>query len=107
MENDLIKVLPGSQQIDMFLKKHGRTGSRVLSFLGFHRAFIQAISSEIGRELLKDLMSLMDNRLDLIINMEAGDNEKAEYRAYLKLFNIWAGRIQKYNQFIDKINKET
>jgi hypothetical protein len=79
--------------VEKFLAVHGRRGVKTLSLLSKSSKFYQAISSEIGQELLNEVMVKLELLLNKCIENKASNEEKADYRAYSNIFNEWAKRI--------------
>jgi len=92
-------------EIEKFLAVHGTKGVKTLSVLGKDRHFMLAIRSEIGQELLRDLMAIMEHKLNKIIELKASELEKAEYTAYRKLFFSWVGKIKRFEKNRAKIKE--
>jgi len=91
------------EKVERFLFKAGKRGAQLLSVLSKQQSFIRAIESEIGRELLKDALSITEGLLEKIIGEEASEAERAEYRALKKILIIWAQRIETYQHNLEKI----
>ena len=91
------------EKVERLLLKTGKRGAQLLSVLGRQQSFIRAIESEIGRELLKDALSITEGLLEKIISEEAVEAERAEYRAFKKILITWAQRIETYQRNLEKI----
>jgi len=91
------------EKVERFLFKAGKRGAQLLSVLSKQQSFIRAIESEIGRELLKDALSITEGLLEKIISEEAVEAERAEYRAFKKILITWAQRIETYQRNLEKI----
>jgi len=79
------------EEINKFLALNSKKAARVLSDLGKLIPFIEACySSEFGKELLKDDIQRFTELHGKVMDLEATDDEKAEYR-YLKTsgFPVW------------------
>jgi hypothetical protein len=95
-----------SEQIDKFMAIHGPKGVRTLSIAGKSRPVKEALSSDIGRTLLHDVMIKMEMLLEKIIQVKASKEELAEYRNLRDILNRWAGKIAIYEQAKKKIKGE-
>jgi len=80
-------------EIDAFLNKHGKRGAEILSVLGRNQDFVEAFRSKLGQELLADAIELTQNLLVKIYENKADDNDKADFRAYKRIIEIWTRRI--------------
>jgi hypothetical protein len=96
-----IEITP--KVIEDYVARHNsKSCARVMSVLGKKQPFYQAIRSEIGKELLKDVIVRMETLLEKAIDDEITDKEKAEYRVLKGLAETWATRIHGY---LGKIHK--
>jgi hypothetical protein len=76
--------------------------ARIMSVLGKKQPFYQAIRSDIGKELLKDVIVRLETLLEKAIDDTITSNEKAEYRVLKGLADTWSTRIHTY---LGKIHK--
>lgn len=103
---ELPEITP--QTIAEFSQKHSPNHcNRLLSVLGKNKAFYNAVSSEIGQELLKDIVFKMEYLIERQIYETETDPakaaiERADYRCYKELLDKWSSRISNY---IEKTNK--
>jgi len=81
--------------------KHPRE-RRVLADLARRDKFVKALGSEVGTEILSDAITYMDILLTKIIEEEATDSERAEYRAYKKIIDKWAIKVENYISILNK-----
>ena len=84
-------------------KNKGRGAAQVLSILGKRRPFMDAISTEVGQELLSDVVEQMQLILAKIIDDTATPTEVADFRAYKAISERWAKRISTYIEFQNKL----
>lgn len=96
--------------VELFLAIHGQKGSKTLSLLGKFQPFYNAINSEIGRELLKDVQIKMEYLLECIIRESypkkmSETHVKAEYRVLRDILYKWSERIEKYLMAKNKIKE--
>jgi len=92
--------------IEKFLSIHGQRGAKTLSLAGKQRPFIEALSSKMGQELLRDMMVRMEVILDKIIEETVSKEELAEYRVLRDIFKKWAKRIMIFEETKKKIKEE-
>lgn len=88
-----------------YLEKFGKRGEMTLSVLGKDIDFIEALNSEIGHELLKDLAERHERLLNVISEIKATDEEKIEYLVVRRMLLEWGSKISNYNKKIDEIQK--
>ena len=72
-----------------FLELYGNQGLKVTSLVGRFKGFKDAVESEVGKEILEDLMKKIEMLLPKIIDLSASKNEYAEYRVMLSLMERW------------------
>lgn len=92
--------------IEKFLAVHGQHGVKTLSLLGRKDDFYTAVTDKLGQELMKDVMVEMERLLLKIIEDKADENEKADYRAYRKIFEKWSRKIKEYRDLRHKIKEK-
>jgi len=81
------------ENIERFLSVHGQRGTKTLSLMGKNQKIIDALSSNIGQQILHNVMIKMEKILPKIIQLKATDNEIIEYRILSELFNDWSNKI--------------
>ena len=96
---------PSQSEIRDYLDRNRKKGSQTLSLLGRDIAFIQAIQSPIGHELLKDLVSRHETLLEKVGNISATDEEKLEFKVVKRLIQEWTERITRYEKNLDEVVK--
>lgn len=89
--------------IEQFLKATGRRGERVLSVLGKTTQFYNAMTHPLGQELLSDIVSNMEYLLEKIVNEEASDKDRADYRAFRNIALSWGEKIAKHLKKIEQV----
>lgn len=90
--------------IEKFAAVHGKTkASKTLALLNKNSKFHLAVASELGQELLRELMIKSDMLLLKIIDNKATDDEKAEYRVVSDIFSRWAKKIGDYQKLRNKV----
>lgn len=75
---------PSMKQVEEYLQKHGRRAANTMKLLGRHQPFIEAISSEIGMQLLQGDIDRHEELLTKLYEENITPQELAEFR-YLKL----------------------
>jgi hypothetical protein len=93
------------EDIDRYLGRAGKHGERTLSLLGQYQGFISAIGTEIGKELLKDLVKEHEILLNKVADLEATDEEKMQYKVVRKMLVAWGDRITNYESKLKEIKK--
>lgn len=103
------KINPWKEEINeetikKFSSVYGtKSTAKVLSLLGKKKGFYEAINSEVGRELLKEVMIQMERLLPKIIERRAKDEELALYDAYQSIFDRWCIKISDYVKWKNKL----
>ena len=87
-------------------RKMGReNASSLLSVLGKNKQFLSALETPVGQELLKDAVSSIEGKIQLILMEKDKPNDRAELQAYLSIVGKWQGHINKYNKDLETYNK--
>ena len=95
------------KDIEDHAQRHGRRKTMiVMSKLGQQKKFIDVIQSDIGQQLLKDIMVDMDRLLEKNLNMDLTDEERIEYKVLDRLSGIWIDRIHNHLKTVKRIKGE-
>lgn len=94
-----------AEQFANFLRKRGKYGQQTIEVLNKHMPFVEAIETEIGRELLKDAVGLHEALLMKVADLTATPEETMEYKAVRKILLKWSERIAAYNKEFEEIQK--
>ncbi len=94
------------EQVIKFLREKGKRGAQTLSVLGKYAPFMQAIQSEIGKELLRDLNTMHDELLDKISSLTATESDRASYQAVKNLILRFCEKINRYEAEMSKLKGE-
>jgi len=89
--------------LDEFLRQHGRRGAKILSLLGKMQPFHDAIKSELGQELLKDITAQYDALIDDIVKVDCPQEKRIEFQVVSRLIEKWSERIATYNRLQTEI----
>ena len=95
------------EEINRFLELTKQKGAQLLSDLGKLVPFIEAVyNSEVGKEILKDDLQKYEELLKKVQNLEATEEEKAEYR-YLRNTRLprVVGRIHAFLKRVEAIKE--
>ncbi len=91
------------EEIELYLKKMGRHGVQTLSTLGKLQPFAECMDSDLGKELLGDLITSHETLLDKISMLTATDEEKIEFKVVKRIIMDFASKINLYNNKIETI----
>jgi len=91
------------------LRQSGKRGGEILTSLVKNLTFIDVFNTQIGKELLKDLIKRGNELLDIIADpdREATIGERAEYKVVRLLIQTWAKRINDYLKAVGEIKQTT
>lgn len=103
--NWMSEVTPA--HIEKFLAIHGRKGVKTLSLLGRINRLKEALQTPVGQELLQEIMTKMEVRLQKILDRESTDQEEIEYNTLRELFLAYTDKIVKYYNLAEKVKKES
>lgn len=79
----------------------------LLNALGKQEQFYNAIETEVGQELLKDLLEGIERRIELVIKEEDDEKTRAELRAYRELLDRWTTQIAKFRSNLKTFTEKT
>lgn len=91
------------EEADLFLTKFKKRGERTLSLLGKQQEFIKAMSSDIGQQILNDLIQEHELLLDKIASIKATDEEKMQYKVVRQMLMLWSNRLAAFTDLIKEI----
>ena len=94
-----------TEDIEQFIKKHGKLGEQTLAVLNKQHDFYQAFKTPIGQELTKDLMTRMDRLGEKMVSGSVTDSERLEYQVCREMFSDWMKRIKVYLVHAKKIKE--
>ncbi|MFA5340599.1 MAG: hypothetical protein WC332_02365 [Clostridia bacterium] len=95
-----------TEQLADYLKRTGRSGVKTLSTLGYFQPFVDAINSPIGKELLKDALTVSDSLLMKIGDLTATPEETMQYKAMRAIILRWSERIDRYEKSLAELTNE-
>jgi hypothetical protein len=92
------------ENIKNFRAVYGKKGVHMLSFIGKHtHPFYTVIKTEIGQQLLKEVMNNLQLYSNKILNDKANDKDRALFDAYRDIFESWCSKIDKHLKMINQI----
>ena len=86
-------------------------GQKILTVMNKNRQLINALSTPLGKELLKDVIELANSSLEKFITMDIDKtNEKwleakAEYTSAQRLINRYMTKINQFHTDLERISK--
>lgn len=92
------------------VKSRGRMGQRTLDTLSRQKEFYEAIHSDKGYILLKDIIDREDQLLAKLTGSDPTDvnaitqEERIEYKVIKELIFRWCNRINSYESDVNNIN---
>jgi len=89
--------------VNQFVETHKKHAARVLDILGKRTPFIEALKSEVGRELLNECAIEMELILDKLIDETADEKDRADFRSYKRIATRWAEKVNEYNKLTNKV----
>jgi hypothetical protein len=82
-----------TKEFNDYLLKEGKSAKKIISVLAKNSAFMAAMGTSIGQEILKDVVIRMEEILDLIVEEKDDADIRAELRALKHITNTWAQRV--------------
>jgi len=96
-----------ARQIQLAKKMGQKSASALLSVLGKNKQFISALETPVGQELLKDAVSSIEGKIELILMEKDKPKDRAELQAYLSIVSKWQGYINRYNKDEETFKKKS
>jgi len=93
------------EELERFINKHGKNASKMLSILGKGQQFVNAIESPVGTEIMGEMLTALEIKLELIINEKADAKDLAEYRVLRNLANNWVNKINDHLNRVEEVKK--
>ena len=90
-------------QVNSYLLKNKKRGEVALSLLGQYQGFINAWNTEVGKEILGDLVTRYETILKAIAELTATDAQKIEFTVVKTLLTTYGDKVDKYYQLINDI----
>lgn len=95
---------PSLKQVEDYIASQGKRASNTLSILGRLSPFVEAMNSEIGRELLKDDVERHEELLIKIYNENnVTPQDLAEFRYLKKRIKTVYSRFHEYVQLAEEV----
>ena len=92
-----------NDDVEQFIATHKQHAARVLDILGKRTPFVDALKSDVGRELINECAVEMNHILDKIFDETATEKDRADFRSYKKIATRWATKINEYNKLMNKV----
>jgi hypothetical protein len=86
-------------------KMGSKNASALLSVLGKNKQFLSALDTDVGQELLKDAVLVIENKIKLILDEKDKPKDRAELQAHLHITRKWSERLNRYNQDKERFDK--
>lgn len=94
------------EDVDAYYQRHGAKPTKlIMAVLGRNQAFYAAIQTDVGQELLKDLLPRMDVLLEKLADGSLTEEERIEYKVRKDIFERWAGKISNYYRHATKLKQ--
>jgi hypothetical protein len=98
MEETIIEDITG-HDMDKFLAVHSKQkGVLVTGFIKANIGIASALSSDIGKDILKESLSRMNYLLEKIVDNSIDDEERVEYKILRSIITKWADKINNWNK---------
>lgn len=94
-----------AEQLANYLRRKGREGSQTIAVLNRYQPFVEAINSEMGKEILRDAITVHESLLMKVADLTATPEETMEYSAIRKIIMRWSERIAKYEKSMEELTK--
>jgi hypothetical protein len=100
-----VQVDTKQQRFDAFRAAQGSQLERILLSLSKKQAFVEALSTSLGQELLSDVLKMYERKLELVIDGRATERDKEALVIFKCLAGLWADKINSYNRELKLIQR--
>lgn len=90
-------------QVNQYLMKNKKRGEIALSLLGQYQGFIDAWRTEIGKEILGDLVTRYETLLKVISELDATPEQKIEFTVVKNMLTTYGDKVNMYSKLINDI----
>jgi len=97
--------------VQRYIQTHGQKAEKVLAIMGKNRQLVNALSSPLGKELLKDVLELNEQALTKLLETDINESKerfaeiRAEYKSSATLLQKYLDKINKFQEGLDKVNQ--
>ncbi len=85
------------QRVAKLAKRIGsQNTSTLLSALGRKKKFVDALESDIGVELVRHMMSGIEDSVARIVNDKDSEEDRARIKVYMELIGKWESVVKSY-----------
>jgi len=96
---------PNGEELADYIRTRGNSSKKTLEILATNLHFIDAINTEVGGEVLKDLVQMHKEAFLKIAELGASDEDKVRYKVLQDLINRWSKRVADYYQTLERVDK--
>ena len=90
-----------AKELQEYVKSKGAKGGKILAVLNKNRSLVNALSTPLGQELMKDIIEYANFSLNAFVKMDIDkSNEK-----WMEARSDYLSAVKMVNRFMDKINK--
>lgn len=92
------------EDIENLRNKFGQKRSaEIIKILGRQVGLMNALATEPGKQILSGALNRIGILLEKIINEDATEQERAEYRALRNIVSEWSGKINVYFKGVETV----
>ena len=86
-----------------YVKARGKSGERTIKILGKNLKFLSAFNTEIGTEVLSDVVSMHSQAAEEIIVKGETPELRAKIIVLNELINKWSDKINAYQEALKRV----
>jgi hypothetical protein len=98
---------PDPRKIMEYVRTRGVQGKKSIEILSKGLHFVDVFNTDMGFQLLCDLVMMHSQLLEKICSLEATDNDKIEYKICEELIFRWSRKIKAWEDEIKKVMTKT
>lgn len=97
--------------IQRYRQTHGVHANKVFSILGQNQQLINALTSTIGQELMKEVLELAESELNELLTMKIDESkekfaeQRAMYKCSMKLIERYMNKLDTTEKLTNKVKE--
>ncbi len=92
------------ETLDAFIQRNPtKRVNAILGALNRSTGFMKALESPLGVELLDEVGGQLESLMKKIVDEEASEKDRADFRAYKRIGRSWGEKIRKHYELIQRV----
>jgi len=96
---------PQVDKLIEYVKTRGKSGERTIKILGKNFRFLSAFNTELGEQILSDVVSMHSEVSDIIITKGETPELRAKINVLGEIINKWSDKINGYYEALKRVDE--